>query len=155
MDTRTDRGFRPADRPTLARTERGEWRALASSLALLVAAFGAGWWHAAHAGGPALGWPVAMAYLIALGWLVRAVAGWLRGSTAIMEARELARFRDRQFWSRPARWSYAAILVCDGLFLLEVNPEAHLLFLLLSALAALFAPEVGLLSAVLGAWQLP
>ncbi len=155
MDARTRPAPKPADRPTLARTERGEWRALASSLAPLLAAFGAGWWHAAHSGAPAFGWPVAIPYLIALGWLVRAVAGWLCGSTATMDARELARFRDRQFWSRPARWSYAAILVCDGLFLLEVNPEAHLLFLLLSVLAALFAPEVGLLSAVLGAWQLP
>lgn len=154
MDTRTRSASKPADRPTPAHTERGEWRALASSLALLVAAFGAGWWHAVRVDGPALGWPVAMAYLIALGWLLRALVGWLRGSTAHMHARELERFRDRHFWSRPARWSYAAILVCDGLFLLEVNPQAHLVFLLLSALAALFAPEIGVLSAVLGTWQL-
>lgn len=104
--------------------------------------------------GAALGWPVAIAYGIALMWLGRALIGWGHGSAAAMDAGALDDFRNRHFWSRPARWSYAALLVCDGLFLLEVNPGAPVLFFVFAALSSIFAIEVGVLSVVLGALQL-
>lgn len=120
-------------------------------MSLLIAAFGAGWWYAAQVHGEVLGWPVAVPYGVALGWLVRALCGWLGGSSAAMDARALADFRHRNFWSRPARWSYAAVLICDGLFVLELHPDAPALFLVFAALSAFFAIEIGVLSAVLGA----
>lgn len=137
-----------------ATCERTEWRAVACPLALLLAAFGGGWWYTAHATSDALGLPVAIPYCIALGWLARAVVGWMRGSGSAMDAGALEDFRNRQFWSRPARWSYASILVCDGLFLLEMSPEAPALFFVFAALAGVFSIEIGVLSMILGALQL-
>lgn len=135
-------------------SERDEWRAVAFPLGVLVVLFGAGWWYTARATGVSLGWPVAIPYGIALGWLARALLGWAQGSRSAMDRGTLAQFRDRQFWSRPARWSYAAVLVCDGLFLLDLEPEAPALFLVFAALAGVFAIEVGVLSVVLGVFQL-
>ncbi len=137
-----------------AACERSEWRAVACPLAVLVVTFGAGWWYTTHATAAMLGWPVAIPYGIALGWLARALVGWIRGSASAMDAGALEQFRDRHFWSRPARWSYAAILVCDGLFLLDLNPEAPALFFVFAALAGIFAIEVGVMSVVLGTLQL-
>ena len=132
-------------------SERTEWRAVACSLALVLSAFGAGWLYSVRTAGVELGWPVAAACAIALAWWMRALIGWSRGDAAPMAARALDDFRDRHFWSRPARWSYAALLVCDALFMLDVNPGMPLPFFLLAALSALFAVEVGVLTAVLGA----
>ena len=137
-----------------ASCERSEWRAVARPLALLVSAFGAGCWYTAHVTSEALGLPIAIAYTIALGWLARSVIGWTRGSAASLEGHALEDFRNRHFWSRPARWSYAGILVCDGLFLLDLNPDSPALFFLFAALSAVFSLEVGVLSIVLGAVQL-
>lgn len=133
---------------------RDEWRAVALPLAVLVAVFGAGWVFSQRAGNAPLGWPVVVAYAIALGWVVRAGIGALSASTAPLTPRDAEVFRDRHFWSRSARWTYAALILCDGFFLLELFPERVGLFFVFAGLAALFSAEIGLVSTVLAAWHL-
>lgn len=135
-------------------SERSEWRAVAGPLAILLSAFGAGWLYAAQTSDAGFGWPVAMAYGIALAWLARALMGSMYGSVSSMSRTAVDEFRQRAFWSRPARWSYAALLVCDGLFLLESNPAAPGVFLIFAAASSAFSIEVGVLSLLIGAWQL-
>jgi len=80
--------------------------------------------------------------------------GWCTGSELCMNRRALEAFRNRQFWSRAARYSYAAVLVSDGFFLLQAQPHTPAFFFLFAALAGVVAPEVGLLALVLGAHYL-
>ncbi|MGE5526088.1 MAG: hypothetical protein ACM3SS_20420 [Rhodospirillaceae bacterium] len=135
-------------------TERSEWRAVARPLALLLTAFGAAWLYSGHTAGVSLGWSVALTYCIGLGWLARAVIGWRCGQESPMDARALQSFRDGHFWSRAARSSYAAVVVCDGLFLLDLHPDRPAVFFVFAALLAVFSVDIALLSIVVAAFAL-
>jgi hypothetical protein len=126
-------------------SERAEWRAIALPLLVVLPLFG---WAALLTARPGDG-IFAVPYAVGLAWLVRALAGWARSSGAPLTADALAAFRDRQFWSRPARGSYALVVVCDGLFLASHGSAPHFVVLLFCALACAFAPEVGLIAAAL------
>lgn len=125
---------------------RAEWRVVALSLAALLGMFGAGWSYSAHAGGEPLGPGATFVCGIALLWLVRASAGALTASADPLSGAALEAFRDRAFWSRPARASYAAVLLCDGLFLMEVVPQHPAVLFACCGVAALFSREVGLIA---------
>lgn len=113
--------------------------------------FGAGWLYSAHTVGVSLGGSVALTYCIGVGWLARAVIGWSRGQESPMDPGALQSFRDCHFWSRAARSSYAAVVVCDGLFLLDLHPDKPALFFVFAALSAAFSLDIALLSIVVAA----
>lgn len=134
--------------PTAA-SARTEWRVVALSLAALLALFGTGWAWSAQAGAEPLGPPAVLTCIIAGLWLLRAGVGALTASAAPLSEAALDAFRERAFWSRPARASYAAVLLCDGLFLLDVPPHHPELLFAFCGLAALFSREVGVIALVL------
>ena len=119
-------------------------------LSLMLVAFAIGSAYTWSLDPHALGWPVAVPFGVGLAWLARALAGWWRGSAVAMDPHVLDRFRDSAFWSRPARYSYAAVLVCDGFFLVEVNPESPAMFFVFAALSMIFSIEIGAVSVALG-----
>lgn len=128
---------------------RTEWRAVALSLAALLGLFGAGWAWSTQTGGEPLGPAAMLAVGIALLWLLRAGAGALTASREPLSGAALDAFRDRAFWSRPARASYAAVLLCDGLFLLELAPHHPAVLFACCGAAALFSREVGAIALAL------
>ncbi len=134
--------------------ERGEWRAVAWSLGTLLCVFGAGWVYTARGNAGDFSWPVAVSYGIGLAWLVRALFGCWRGSTERIDKATLDTLRDRWFWSVAARCSYAALMVCDGLFLLDAWPDKPALFFAFAAISALFSLRIAIPSAAVAAYCL-
>jgi len=131
-------------------SERREWRNLALWLFFMLAIFGFAFLDDSSRGVNSLSIPVAVAYVIGVFWLIRAIVGWVRADGKPLSPIELKEFQAILHNSVVARYSIAVVLICAAIFIADAKPSAWWIGILLALWAAVLVREITFLLILLG-----